>query len=137
MPLAPGANSAPAEPSATAGTTEASEGHTEGIALAAAVAAKPKTKTLTDADRGRPRTPVFPGALFVGAALVAIPVLLMGSANDDGPPAAAPVAGSADTVLDPESASADLEDYMAVSHTVPDRAIWSSTTNRTNPSGRR
>lgn len=83
--LAPGANSAPAEPSATAGTTEASEGHTEGIALAAAVAAKPKTKTLTDADRGRPRTPVFPGALFVGAALVAIPVLLMGSANDDGP----------------------------------------------------
>ncbi|MGW6584561.1 mannose-binding protein [Streptomyces globisporus] len=110
---------APSGPSSTARTIEAPEGRTEGIALAAAVAAKPDTKTLTAADKGRPRTPVLAGAAFVGAALVAIPVLLMGSANDDEPrrPTTTPVAGSADTVLDPDSAPAALDDYVAVKPT--------------------
>ncbi|MEV7461022.1 mannose-binding protein [Streptomyces rubiginosohelvolus] len=115
----PTAAAAPSELSSTARTTEAPEGRTEGIALAAAVAAKPDTKTLTAADKGRPRTPVLAGAAFVGAALVAIPVLLMGSANDDEPrrPSTTPVAGSADTVLNPESAPAALDDYVAVKPT--------------------
>ncbi|GFN07828.1 hypothetical protein Smic_63840 [Streptomyces microflavus] len=57
--------------------------------------------------------------MFVGAALVAIPVLLMGSANDEEPrnTGTAPVAGSADTVLNPETAPAALEDYVAVKPT--------------------
>ncbi|NEC22052.1 mannose-binding protein, partial [Streptomyces parvus] len=131
-----GTGEPPTEPAATTGsektqapatgtgtgtgtTTEAPEGRTEAIALAAAVAAKPDTKTLTAADRGRPRAPVLAGAAFVGAALVAIPVLLMGSANDEKPPnsGTAPVAGSADTVLNPESAPAALDDYVAVKPT--------------------
>ncbi|MFB8144524.1 mannose-binding protein [Streptomyces parvus] len=115
----PTASAAPSEPSSTAQTTGAPEGRTEAIALAAAVAAKPDTKTLTAADRGRPRAPVLAGAAFVGAALVAIPVLLMGSANDEAPrnSGTAPVAGSADTVLNPESAPAALDDYVAVKPT--------------------
>lgn len=86
-----------AAPSSADRTTAAPEGRAEGVALATGVAAKPETKTLTAADWGRPRTPVLAGAVFVGAALVAIPVLLMGSANDDKPrnTGAAPVAGSA------------------------------------------
>ncbi|MFJ6806645.1 mannose-binding protein [Streptomyces anulatus] len=109
---------APAGP-ATGGTAEAPEGRPEGIALAAAVAAQPETNTLTVADRGRPRTPVLAGAVFVGAALVAIPVLLMGSANDEKPrnTGTAPVAGSGDTVLNAESAPAALDDYVAVKPT--------------------
>ncbi|WP_405194163.1 mannose-binding protein [Streptomyces anulatus] len=104
---------------ATGGTTDPPEGRTESIALATAVAAQPETKTLTVADRGRPRTPVLAGAVFVGAALVAIPVLLMGSANDEKPrnTGTAPVAGSGDTVLNAESAPAALDDYVAVKPT--------------------
>ncbi|MEV8004288.1 mannose-binding protein [Streptomyces parvus] len=123
-----GTGEPPTEPAATTGAektqvpataTEAPEGSTEAIALAAAVATKPDTKTLTAADRGRPRAPVLAGAAFVGAALVAIPVLLMGSANDEEPrnSGTAPVAGSADTVLNPESAPAALDDYVAVKPT--------------------
>ncbi|WYB29478.1 hypothetical protein V6574_03325 [Streptomyces sp. SM1P] len=43
----------------------------------------------------------------------------MGSANDDEPrrPSTTPVAGSADTVLNPESAPAALDDYVAVKPT--------------------
>ncbi|WP_426500354.1 mannose-binding protein [Streptomyces sp. D54] len=111
------APSAPSAPS-MGGTTDPTEGRTEGIARATAVAARPKTQTLAVADRGRPRTPVLAGAVFVGAALVAIPVLLMGSANDEKPrnTGTAPVAGS-DTVLDAESAPAALDDYVAVKPT--------------------
>lgn len=111
------AAAAPSGP-ATGGTTDPPEGRTESIALATAVAAQPETKTLTVADRGRPRTPVLAGAVFVGAALVAIPVLLMGSANDEKPRhTTAPVAGSGDTVLNAESAPAALDDYVAVKPT--------------------
>ncbi|MFD8407134.1 mannose-binding protein [Streptomyces anulatus] len=109
---------APSAPS-TGGTTDPPEGRTEGLALATAVAAQPETRTLAAADRGRPRTPILAGAAFVGAALVAIPVLLMGSANDEKPrhTGSAPVAGSGDTVLDAESAPAALDDYVAVKPT--------------------
>ncbi|ALC31763.1 mannose-binding protein [Streptomyces sp. CFMR 7] len=114
---APDATS-PGEPPSTAGTTGSSEGRTEGLALATALAAKPGTKTLTATDRDRPRAPVLAGAVFVGAALVAIPVLLMGSANDEEPRNnPAPVAGSADTVLNPGSAPAALDDYVMVKPT--------------------
>ncbi|MFD3750061.1 mannose-binding protein [Streptomyces cyaneofuscatus] len=117
---------APAEPSPPAAQAEAAkepkepgEARAEGGALAAAVATAPETRTLTAVDRGRPRTPVLAGAVFIGAALVAIPVLLMGSANDEEPrnTGTAPVAGSADTVLNPETAPAALEDYVAVKPT--------------------
>ncbi|MFJ6147285.1 mannose-binding protein [Streptomyces anulatus] len=110
---------APSDPS-TGGTTDPPEGRTEGLALATAVAAQPETRTLAAADRGRPRTPILAGAAFVGAALVAIPVLLMGSANDEKPrhTGSAPVAGSGDTVLDAESAPAALDDYVAVKPTL-------------------
>ncbi|MEV1091988.1 mannose-binding protein [Streptomyces microflavus] len=106
------------EPEAKAPATP-EEARAEGAALAAAVGTAPETKTLTAVDRGRPRTPVLAGAVFVGAALVAIPVLLMGSANDEEPrnTGTAPVAGSADTVLNPETAPAALEDYVAVKPT--------------------
>ncbi|WP_329217724.1 mannose-binding protein [Streptomyces microflavus] len=119
-PAAPAEPATPSEPSPTAGTAkEPEEAHAEGAALAAAVGTAPETKTLTAVDRGRPRTPVLAGAVFVGAALVAIPVLLMGSANDEEPrnTGTAPVAGSADTVLNPETAPAALEDYVAVKPT--------------------
>ncbi|MFJ9623230.1 mannose-binding protein [Streptomyces sp. NPDC101181] len=94
---------------------DASEAGTQGVALAAAVGTRPGTRTMSAADKGRPRTPVLAGAAFVGAALVAIPVLLMGSANDEEPrrTSTAPVAGSADTVLNPETAPAALDDYVA------------------------
>ncbi|MBH0241893.1 mannose-binding protein [Streptomyces cavourensis] len=108
----------PGEPPSTTGTTGSPEGRTEGLALATALAAKPGTKTLTATDRDRPRAPVLAGAVFVGAALVAIPVLLMGSANDEEPRNnPAPVAGSADTVLNPGSAPAALDDYVMVKPT--------------------
>ncbi|SCE59974.1 mannose-binding protein, partial [Streptomyces sp. OspMP-M43] len=99
-----------------AGTPEAPDAGAESRAVAAAIGTAPETRTITAADKGRPRTPVLAGAAFVGAALVAIPVLLMGSANDDEPrtPATTAVAGSADTVLNPESAPAALDDYVAV-----------------------
>ncbi|KAB2591852.1 mannose-binding protein [Streptomyces arboris] len=111
---------APAEPSPPAETAkEPGEARAESAALAAAVATAPETRALTAVDRGRPRTPVLAGAVFIGAALVAIPVLLMGSANDEEPrnTGTAPVAGSADTVLNPETAPAALEDYVAVKPT--------------------
>lgn len=116
----PGAPAEPSPPAAPAGTAkEPGEARAEGAALAAAVATAPETRTLTAVDRSRPRTPVLAGAVFIGAALVAIPVLLMGSANDEEPrnTGTAPVAGSADTVLNPETAPAALEDYVAVKPT--------------------
>ncbi|MFD3970908.1 mannose-binding protein [Streptomyces cyaneofuscatus] len=119
-PGAPAEPSPPAAPPAPAeAAKEPGEARAEGAALAAAVGTAPETKTLTAVDRGRPRTPVLAGAVFIGAALVAIPVLLMGSANDEEPrnTGTAPVAGSADTVLNPETAPAALEDYVAVKPT--------------------
>ncbi|MEV7845795.1 mannose-binding protein [Streptomyces cyaneofuscatus] len=122
-PATPEATAAPEPGTPTAETAkepkEPGEARAEGAALAAAVATAPETRTLTAVDRGRPRTPVLAGAVFIGAALVAIPVLLMGSANDEEPrnTGTAPVAGSADTVLNPETAPAALEDYVAVKPT--------------------
>ncbi|WP_433404704.1 mannose-binding protein [Streptomyces sp. CA-146814] len=110
-----------AEPTTTtaAKTAEEPESRAAGLAVATAIGTTPATKTLTAADKGRPRTPILAGAAFVGAALVAIPVLLMGSANDEEPrnTSTAPVAGSADTVLNPEPAPAALDDYVAVKPT--------------------
>lgn len=109
-----------AEPTTTAArTAEEPESRAAGLAVATTIGTTPATKTLTAADKGRPRTPILAGAAFVGAALVAIPVLLMGSANDEEPrnTGTAPVAGSADTVLNPEPAPAALDDYVAVKPT--------------------
>ncbi|MFC9030750.1 mannose-binding protein [Streptomyces arboris] len=110
---------APAKATAQAKPAEEPEAPTTGIAVATAIGTTPATKTVTAADKGRPRTPVLAGAVFVGAALVAIPVLLMGSANDEEPrnTGTAPIAGSADTVLTPETAPAALDDYVAVKPT--------------------
>ncbi|QNE78954.1 mannose-binding protein [Streptomyces finlayi] len=103
---------APSESTAStpAPTTEAPE---EGTGAAAAVGTAPGTRTSTGADSGRPRTPVLAGAAFVGAALVAIPLLLIGSADDKGQDTVRPVAGGTDTVLNPHTAPAAIEDYVA------------------------
>ncbi|MFE7443249.1 mannose-binding protein [Streptomyces chartreusis] len=99
--------------SAAAGTTEASE---ERVAVAAAVATPPAaTRTNTGVGSGRPRKPILAGAAIAGAALIAIPLLLTGSAKDDGPPDSAKglAAEGSDTVLNPTSAPAALDDYVA------------------------
>lgn len=111
--------SAPAEETAatpqTASTARTTAAPEEGIGVAAAAATAPGTKTATGVDGERPRKPVLAGAAFVGAALVAIPLLLVGSANDKGQDTTPlrPVAGGADTVLNANSTPADLGDYVA------------------------
>ncbi|MFD9289153.1 mannose-binding protein [Streptomyces sp. NPDC060030] len=121
LAAAPGAESgatpagdAAATPPAAA-KSEAPEASEEGVGVATAAVTVPGTKTATGVNGGRPRTPVLAGAAFLGAALVAIPLLLVGSANDKGgdDTPMRPVAGGADTVLNPDSAPADLEDYVA------------------------
>ncbi|WLQ63604.1 MULTISPECIES: mannose-binding protein [Streptomyces] len=99
-------------PAAKAAAPEASE---EGVGVTTAAVTAPGTTTATGVHAGRPRTPVLAGAAFLGAALVAIPLLLVGSANDKGGDETPmrPVAGGADTVLNPNSAPAALDDYVA------------------------
>ncbi|MFE9724195.1 mannose-binding protein [Streptomyces sp. NPDC005794] len=105
----------PAPSAAAAKTAKTAEAPEEGVGLATAAVTAPGTKTATGVDGGRPRTPVLAGAAFVGAALVAIPLLLVGSANDRGQDDTPmrPVAGGADTVLNPNTAPAVLDDYVA------------------------
>ncbi|WP_405594804.1 mannose-binding protein [Streptomyces sp. NBC_01092] len=103
----------PSAPAAAAGTTEASE---ERVAVAAAVGTTPPgVRTETGVGSGRPRKPILAGAAIAGAALIAIPLLLAGSAKDDGPPDSAKglAAEGSDTVLNPSSAPAGLDDYVA------------------------
>ncbi|WP_432040803.1 mannose-binding protein [Streptomyces chartreusis] len=75
----------------------------------------PGTRTNTGVGSGRPRKPILAGAAIAGAALIAIPLLLTGSAKDDGPPDSAKglAAEGSDTVLNPTSAPAALDDYVA------------------------
>jgi hypothetical protein len=104
---------APPPPSAAARTTEAPE---EGVAVAAAVGTEPPgVKADTGVDSGRPRKPILAGAAIVGAALIAIPLLLAGSAKDEGhrDTAKGLAAEGSDTVLNPNSAPAALDDYVA------------------------
>ncbi|MFF4335251.1 mannose-binding protein [[Kitasatospora] papulosa] len=93
----------------------APEASGEGVGVTTAAVTAPGTTTATGVHAGRPRTPVLAGAAFLGAALVAIPLLLVGSANDKGGDETPmrPVAGGADTVLNPNSAPAALDDYVA------------------------
>ncbi|MGW7202994.1 mannose-binding protein [Streptomyces sp. NPDC054837] len=110
-----GAEETTATPPAAAatGTTEAPE---ERVAVAAAVGTTPPgARTHTGVGSGRPRKPILAGAAIAGAALIAIPLLLTGSAKDDGPPDSAKglAAGGSDTVLNPTSAPAALDDYVA------------------------
>lgn len=105
-------------PASSAGTPEEGESENEsvGVAAAAAVAAPPTgTRAVTGVDGVRPRKPVLAGAAIVGAALIAIPLLLVGSARDDGPPDNGKElsAGGSDTVLNPNSGPAALDDYQA------------------------
>ncbi|MFD7389450.1 mannose-binding protein [Streptomyces sp. NPDC059852] len=86
------------------------------VAVAAAVGTMPPdARTGTGVRSGRPRKPILAGAAVAGAALIAIPLLLTGSARDDGPPDSAKelAAGGSDTVLNPTSAPAALDDYVA------------------------
>ncbi|KPC78372.1 MULTISPECIES: mannose-binding protein [Streptomyces] len=108
----PAGDTAAAPPAAATTTAEAPE---EGIGVAAAAATAPGTSTATGVNAGRPRTPVLAGAAFLGAALIAIPLLLVGSANDKEHDTSAmrPAAEGADTVLNPGSAPASLGDYVA------------------------
>ncbi|OON78069.1 mannose-binding protein [Streptomyces tsukubensis] len=94
---------------AAAGAAEAPE---EGVAVATAVATAPATKTGTGVDGGRPRTPILAGAAILGAALIAIPLLLVGNANDERDDGAkGSTTEGADTVLSMDSAPAVPEDY--------------------------
>lgn len=110
-----GKTAAPPASSAAAKPAEAPGSPAEAIGVAAAVTTKRDAGTGAGVDGGRPRTPVLAGAAFVGAALIAIPLLLIGSANDEGhrDTAKGTVAEGADTVLDPDPAPADLDDYEA------------------------
>ncbi|MFE9837572.1 mannose-binding protein [Streptomyces sp. NPDC005551] len=102
---------APTAPPAAAGSAEEPE---EGAAAAVAVAAAPPdVKSGTGADTGRPRGPILAGAAIAGAVLVAIPLLLAGSANDERPDSAKGLAAGSDTVLNASSAPAVLDDYVA------------------------
>ncbi|WP_328420350.1 mannose-binding protein [Streptomyces sp. NBC_00443] len=101
----------PAGAAAAAGTTEAPE---ERAAVAAAVGTTPPgTRTGTGVGSGRPRKPVLAGAAIAGAVLIAVPLLLAGSAKDDGPGNSQGPAAGSDTVLNPNSAPAALDDYVA------------------------
>ncbi|MEU9350788.1 mannose-binding protein [Streptomyces griseoloalbus] len=104
-----------AAPRATAAGTTAPAAPREGVAVAAAVGTTPPgVKSDTGVDTGRPRKPVLAGAAIIGAALIAIPLLLAGTAKDDGPPDTAGLAvEGSDTVLNPNSAPAALDDYVA------------------------
>jgi len=103
-----------AEPAEAAEAAKTSKTPEEGVAVAVAVGTTPPgVKTNTGTDSSRPRKPVLAGAAIVGAALIAIPLLLTGSARDDGPPDTVKGAGG-DTVLNPDSGRAGLHDYVAV-----------------------
>ncbi|MER5465128.1 mannose-binding protein [Streptomyces sp. NPDC002668] len=102
---------AAAPPPAAAKPAEEPE---EGVAVAAAVGtAPPDVKAATGTDTGRPRKPILAGAAIAGAVLVAIPLLLAGSANDERPDSAKGLAADSDTVLNASSAPAVLDDYVA------------------------
>ncbi|GGV58214.1 hypothetical protein GCM10010277_60640 [Streptomyces longisporoflavus] len=125
-PVAPEAKAATSGPetktTAPAGKTTAAratpDANTETpgarVAVAAAVGTTPPgVKSATGVDRGRPRKPVLAGAAIAGAALIAIPLLLVGSARDDGPPDNDKELSAGDTVLNPNSGPAALDDYKA------------------------
>ncbi|MFJ7071673.1 mannose-binding protein [Streptomyces sp. NPDC098781] len=100
-------------PASAAGTAETRE---ERVAVAVAVGTTPPgVRTDTGVGSGRPRKPILAGAAIAGAALIAIPLFLAGSAKDDGPPDSAKglAAEGSDTVLNPTSAPAALDDYVA------------------------
>ncbi|MGV9557480.1 mannose-binding protein [Streptomyces sp. NPDC003522] len=83
--------------------------------MAAAVGtAPPGVGAGTGTDGGRPRKPILAGAAFLGAALIAVPLLLAGTAKDEGHREDAKgLAAGSDTVLNPQSAPASLGDYVA------------------------
>lgn len=95
------------------GAAAASE---EGATLAAATVATPPAVTSgTGVDGGRPRKPVLAAAAVVGTALIAIPLLLVGSAKDEGPrDSGGPAGAGAGTVLNAEPAPAALDDFVTV-----------------------
>ncbi|MFE5813827.1 mannose-binding protein [Streptomyces sp. NPDC056479] len=103
----------PPESAPAAGTTDVPE---QRAAVAAAVGTTPPTaRTRTGVGSGRPRKPILAGAAIAGAALIAIPLFLAGSEKDDGPGNSAKglAAEGSDTVLNPTSAPAALDDYVA------------------------
>ncbi|MER7374785.1 mannose-binding protein [Streptomyces lanatus] len=109
--------SAPPATATAATPTAQSAGETreERVAIAVAASTTPSgTKTDTGVRSGRPRKPVLAGAAIAGAALIAIPLFLAG-AKDDGPPDSAKglAAEGSDTVLNPTSGPADLDDFVA------------------------
>ncbi|WP_371750043.1 mannose-binding protein [Streptomyces sp. NBC_01283] len=120
----PAGEATKAAPKSPAGTPKEGQGESEAegenesasVAAAAAAGTPPTgTKAVTGVDGVRPRKPVLAGAAIVGAALIAIPLLLVGSARDDGPPDSGKElsAGGSDTVLNPSSGPAALDDYKA------------------------
>ncbi|MER5888772.1 mannose-binding protein [Streptomyces sp. NPDC001941] len=83
---------------------------------AVAVATPPEVSTATATHGGRPRKPVLAGAAVLGAVLVAVPLIMIGSGRDQGPgdDGRRSAAVGADTVLDPgATAPAAVDDYVA------------------------
>ncbi|MGW0147447.1 mannose-binding protein [Streptomyces sp. NPDC003333] len=106
---------ASASSAASASTRSSPEARVAVAAAAAVGTVPPSAGTGTGVRSGRPRKPILAGAAVAGAALIAIPLLLTGSARDDGPPESTRelAAGGSDTVLNPTSAPAALDDYVA------------------------
>ncbi|KAA0921395.1 mannose-binding protein, partial [Streptomyces apricus] len=111
-PDAPAPAVAQTAPPAQAAAKPAEESE-EATAMAAAVAIAPNVKSGTGVDTGRPRKPILAGAAIAGAVLVAIPLLLTGSADDERPGSDKGLAADSDTVLNASSAPAMLDDYVA------------------------
>ncbi|MHC5256255.1 mannose-binding protein [Streptomyces sp. UC4497] len=112
--LPPETTGADSSPPDAAPTTTGARKPKEGVTVATAVATvQPNTKTRTGVDGGRPRKPVLAGAALAGAALIAIPMLLIGT-NDDSPrDDKSSTAAESDTVLGADSSPDDLGDYVA------------------------
>lgn len=108
----PPRDEAPGTAAATAGAAAAAEPEEESAAAVGMATARPDGRTATAADRTRPRKPVLAGAAILGAALIAIPLLVAGNSGDDGPgdnPRGL-TAGGEDTVLNPGSDPVGLYD---------------------------
>ncbi|GAA3989877.1 hypothetical protein GCM10022384_42290 [Streptomyces marokkonensis] len=102
-------------PAAESGETTAESSASEKrTAVAVATAPAVPAKAAGGVDSGRPRKPVLVVAGILGAALITVPLLLAGDTDDGERPKSTRelAAGKSDTVLDPGSAGAALDDYV-------------------------
>ncbi|MEU6313271.1 hypothetical protein [Streptomyces sp. NPDC047014] len=120
-PAAPAAAAAATGTAPAATAAAGTQGPDGAVAVATAVGTTPPGVTAaTGVGGGRPRKPILAGAAILGAALIAVPLLLAGSAKDESPDTAkGPAAEGADTVLNPNDARAALDDYAPAQPSSP------------------